>query len=115
MSFWDDIDVNKQNFTSAELKVAQCLREEPFAFSSGTASEVANKFNISQSSISRFCRKMGYSGFSDFRLSLMLAMAVDDSNRYMTLDDYALTLCDVIKRLSQSLDDKELNELANVF
>ena len=113
-SFIENIQSKKKDFTDAELKIANLLEQEPFVFSSSTATEIANKFNVSQSSISRFCQKLGYHGFSDFRMSLILSLSTSvPSNN--TTNEWCATLCSQINQLSQSLNDEHQNKIANMI
>lgn len=113
-NFIEKIQAKKKDFTEAELKIANLLEQEPYVFSSSTATEIANKFNVSQSSISRFCQKLGYNGFSDFRLSLILSLSTDN-NINNTTNDWGMTLCNQVKQLSQSLNDDYLNKIAQMI
>ena len=113
-SFIENIQSKKKDFTDAELKIANLLEQEPFVFSSSTATEIANKFNVSQSSISRFCQKLGYHGFSDFRMSLILSLSTSvPSNN--TTNEWCATLCSQINQLSQSINDEHQNKIANMI
>lgn len=75
MDIWERMDACLDDMSPKERQVYKLVREQPNAFSSATATDLAARFNIAQSTISRFCQRIGFSGFSEFRMSLALAMA----------------------------------------
>ncbi|MEI0701872.1 MurR/RpiR family transcriptional regulator [Brachyspira intermedia] len=71
MNIIDNIEINKSNFTKAELKFYELLKENIKYVESHSIVMVAKKCGASKSAILRFCQKIGYSGYSEFRFDLM--------------------------------------------
>ena len=110
----DNIDPKQYHLTTKELEVLEILKNDPYAFKSSTATEIAIKYNISQSAISRFCQKLGYSGFSDFRLSLIfnsppVENTIIDNKYYANLFN---TICN---SLSSAISNEMLDEIARIM
>lgn len=115
MNIWKRMDNCKDEFTPKEFEVYELVKKDPYAFSGSTAMEIANRYNISQSAISRFCQKIGYSGFADFRMSMVMETAVhpDDSenHRVPTTRDFSFYIQDFVQQTKNYLPNKLLQKL----
>lgn len=111
-NFWDNIELKKATFTAKELEVCNLLKTDPFSFSGSTATEIAKRYNISQASISRFCQKLGFNGYSDFRMNLILASSYSPNSNQNTTADYAQDLSNIVLSLGQYINDNELEGIA---
>lgn len=111
-NFWHNIDAKKKDFTTKELEVYELLEKDPFTFASATATEVSKRYKISQSAISRFCQKLGFTSYSDFRLNLSLATHTTNKAINSTTSEYAAELSNIITQLSQQISDNDLIRLA---
>lgn len=120
MNIWDKIESCKPNLTPKELEIYEILQKDPYSFGSSSSMEIADRYGVAQSAISRFCQKVGFSGFADFRLS----MAVGLSSGFYNLNDssilgdqlqerlYTRAMCDVIRNVSDAIPDSLLDSLA---
>lgn len=61
---------NSSQLTAAEKPVAKYILENPKSVITLTSEEVAKLTFSSQSNVIRLCKKMGFSGFTDFKLQL---------------------------------------------
>ncbi len=71
-----------------ERKAADYILEHPTNVLNSPIATLAAQIGIAESSIIRLCRKLGYSGFSAFKINL--ASSIHQNVRY-TLDDLPLT------------------------
>lgn len=69
-----------ESFTESERKIATYLLSTGEASRNLTSAGIAQKINVGQSSVVKFAQKMGYNGFSDFKLALWGEAAVDASH-----------------------------------
>lgn len=111
-NFWNNIDAKKKTFTAKELEVCELLEADPFSFSASTATEISRRYNISQAAISRFCQKLGFNGYADFRINLLLATQTSEKHTITSTPDYAKELSNIILQLGQKVDDTLLEDLA---
>ncbi|NMF87252.1 glucokinase [Aromatoleum petrolei] len=58
------------NLSKAEQRVARVLLDQPRSFVNEPVADIAHHADVSQPTVIRFCRTMGFSGLSDFRLKL---------------------------------------------
>ena len=58
---------NMGKFTSSEEELANYIINHPEEFSQLSISQIAKKIHISPSTITRFCQKLSFSGFNEFK------------------------------------------------
>lgn len=58
------------NLSGAERKVAECALAEPKWFVHAAVAEIAENASVSQPTVIRFCRSLGYKGLPEFKLAL---------------------------------------------
>lgn len=61
-----DEDINKLKFTNQELKVYHYITQHIDSIGQITAKEIAEECFCTTTTVNRFCKKYGVSGFSDF-------------------------------------------------
>lgn len=79
-----------EQFTNSEKKIAQCLLEKANDIYNYNINEMAEECNTSTSSIVRFCRKLGFDKFQDFKTNLILSVSNADSNEKIIYEDISL-------------------------
>lgn len=71
------ISESLHNLSSAERKVAECALAEPKWFVHAAVAEIAERAAVSQPTVIRFCRSMGYKGLPEFKLALSASIGND--------------------------------------
>lgn len=71
MNIFDLIKKNMSEYTTTEKKVADYIVENPQIIENNTIIKVAETINVSKSAVLRFCQRLGYSGYSDFRYDMI--------------------------------------------
>ena len=64
------IECNMSKFTKTEEELARYILQKPNEVSQLTISQIAKKIHISPATITRFCQKLTFSGFNEFRHEL---------------------------------------------
>lgn len=63
--------ISKQkNFTFSENEIANFVINNPEVVVNNTITYMANETGTSETSINRFCKKIGFKGFNDFKIAL---------------------------------------------
>ena len=113
MDIWKKMKQCEGEMTPKEHEVYELIQKHTFLFASSTASDLASRFNISQSAISRFCKRIGYEGYSDFRLDCYVALHskpfVDKSQ--LTSHDQAYYLSQLVLETNKMLSTEQLEQL----
>lgn len=64
------------SLSTAESKVARLILEQTHAVTRAALSEVAQRAQVSEPTVIRFCRSMGYDGWPDFKIKLAASLMV---------------------------------------
>ena len=104
MNIWNKMEQQKADFTPKEMEIYNLVQKDPYAFTASTAMNIAKTYTVSQSAISRFCQKLGFNGFADFRLSMMISSAKDNSNTKEECNrSFSDALCTVITQIADNV------------
>ena len=106
------IDLKKDTFTKKEMIIYNILKENPDLILRGSIATLSKDYNVSQSTITRFCQKIGYEGFNDFKFDVFRYEkqdTIEDSPGESRIDNY----CNLFKILEETLDQDKMKKLAN--
>ncbi|WWR16721.1 MurR/RpiR family transcriptional regulator [Lachnospiraceae bacterium JLR.KK008] len=79
MNTTDIIDSNYTKLTKTEKKIANfILQDQRHTLINMTLLELSKQLRLGEASIIRFCRKMGFRGFQDLKLSMAIESAQDE-------------------------------------
>ena len=70
MSLTDQIQRTLSTLPAAEQRVAQAVLADPRAALARTVAELAGQARVSNPTVVRFCRSLGFAGWADFKLKL---------------------------------------------
>lgn len=70
MNTFDLIELKKPSFTKTDMQVCDALMDNHEVIFRKSSSQLAKDLHLSQASIIRFCKKLGYDGYNDFRFAL---------------------------------------------
>jgi len=70
------------NLPSAERRLTKFILEQPHEVINATIEELAEKSQSSYATISRFCKKLGFSGFKGFKSELITSIMNDTVNDF---------------------------------
>ena len=64
-----------QAFSKAEQKVADAILANPELTTRSSIARLAQSAEVSEPTVNRFCKRLGATGFPDFKLKLALSLA----------------------------------------
>lgn len=109
------------SLSKSEKKVAEYIQEHMDEAVLLTLQGVAKKCKTSDPTVLRFCRSLGYNGFSDFKVSLVPELLRTGKNVYTDLNsnDEPKNVKDVFKKnlsiqIDSTLDNTEIKELSKI-
>lgn len=70
MNPFEQMQLKQSSYTSTDRQVHDVIVNNIDAVLRGSATSLAEDFGISQPAITRFCKKLGYHGFSDFKIAV---------------------------------------------
>lgn len=91
----------------AEKVVAEALLENPEAIANFTLSGLAHETGSSDASIVRFCKRMGYSGYTEFKQAFLSAANEESSERPEKIEAQDDMVTILKKSISQQYADTD--------
>ena len=83
-----------------EQQIADYILQNKEVISSGNIQELAENIGTSKASVTRFCQRLGYKGFKDFKVAFIRDLGIDlpDVHEGITKDDNIKTIVEKICR-----------------
>lgn len=107
----DTIGALQNSLTKTEKKIASAILSQPSLLSQCSLSEVAHQLDVGEATFIRFCRTLGFKGYTDFKLDLAIELATQDKESSTLLDtDVAET--DSPKEIAAKLQTTLANVIA---
>lgn len=122
-----DIKKNLESYSNSEQKLAAFIIENPGDIVEMSIGKIACEINISEPTVIRFCRRLGFNGFKDFKFRLTNELASgnyyihkgikvgDDADIYIkTIGQYTVnSLADLSNNIDASQVEHAVLTLAN--
>ncbi|WP_444644044.1 MurR/RpiR family transcriptional regulator [Caproiciproducens sp. R1] len=105
MDIFDQMELRKNDFTPREKQFYRILKNEPDVIAQNTTVAIAARYGIAQSAISRFCQKIGFNSFADFRMALTLSLSSHSFSAEEEKEERGLTdyLCDLTRSTEKTV------------
>ena len=108
MNPFEQMELKKMSLTKAEMEVYRVFTENVDDILRDSATTLAEKHHISQAAITRFCQKLGYQGFNNFKYDVYKYHKSGDNVQDVTsVIDYYTQLIRLIPNAvsSETFDD----------
>lgn len=108
------IRLHEASFTQTDRKVERFVIDHLDIVAAYTIVEVAEKAEVSRSALLRFCKKVGYSGYSEFKFecSRFLLSGPAQSNDFANGSSFVDAYVSCIEKIPHLLTDAKTNSLA---
>ena len=93
----------------SEQTVAEFVLKDPKSIVMMKTAEASNEMGLSEPTLIRFCKAIGFSGFQEFKINLSQQLAADD---YFVM--YEINEDDSIHELCEKVFDTTISEILNV-
>ncbi|MBR7110314.1 MAG: MurR/RpiR family transcriptional regulator [Clostridia bacterium] len=111
-----DLKIQYDSFSKSEKKIADFVMENPNAILPMYITELAERSGSSEATIVRFCRKLGFDGYQQFKLALAKSADVRPVSENITASDSAYDIlskvCEDIycslEKTKQTIDENAL-------
>ncbi len=112
MNALQQMQMHSDSFTPTDRRIYVALIADPNFFFQCTTTMAAQHVGVSQSAISRFCQKVGFESFGDFRTSLLLSLSQNSQEQPQKDDgDAAGYLCTLIQATSREVSLQRRREI----
>ncbi|HHS83107.1 MAG TPA: MurR/RpiR family transcriptional regulator [Devosia sp.] len=103
---------NQDRMSENERRIARAVLEAPADVMSVSSQELARRCNVSQSSIIKFCQKMGLSGFPALKIALSAEVARSERVQQIHGDIFS---DDSLGAVARKLFDSKVSALSNTM
>lgn len=118
MTFITNIENKKQSLTKNELKACTRILDNLMRIQMLSLTKMSDEINVSKTTILRFCQKLGYSGYTEFRYECIKYVnslkyqeeKEDEKNRLIT--SVSQKYVDAINQMHMVIDDDSMRKLA---
>ncbi|NBI43218.1 SIS domain-containing protein [[Haemophilus] felis] len=113
----DTIGALHNSLTKTEKKIAATILASPELFSQSSLSDLAQQLDVGEATFIRFCRTIGFRGFTDFKLELAIELATREKEHHTLLDTDISAADDApsIAAKLQSTMNKVITETINLL
>ena len=111
MNVFDLMETKHQSFTKTDRKIYENLKRHPVQFSQASYEELVSIMGVSQSAITRFAKKLGFSGYADLQYQMRSDIKSRDG-RLEEEETNAQIFGSFLKCVEDEVDRGELNRLA---
>lgn len=105
------------SLTKSEKKIADTILHSPDLVVQCPLSEIAKHLDVGEATLVRFCRTVGFKGFSDFKLELSIELATRDNHDDTVLEteimpnDDSLTIAQKLQTAISNVMEETINLL----
>ncbi|WP_109077082.1 MurR/RpiR family transcriptional regulator [Aggregatibacter kilianii] len=107
-----------QSLTKTEKKIADVISQSPEMVMQYSLSELASNLNVGEATFVRFCRTLGFKGFSDFKLEFSIELATARESRDDTVLETEITADDDSLKIAHKLQvaiSRVMDETVNLL
>ncbi|QNK39101.1 MurR/RpiR family transcriptional regulator [Caproicibacter fermentans] len=114
MDIFQQMERCKKDFTPREKEIYEIFTSEPDVIAQNTTVAIAARYGVAQSAISRFCQKIGFNSFGDFRMALALSMSSHAFSAPQEQADWGRVeyMCDLVRATREMLPDSLLHSFS---
>ena len=111
------IELYKEEFTNSDEKIYQYLKHSLADISSYSIVEIADKADVSKSALLRFCKKIGYKGFAEFKydISKYILSGAGDTKISASLDSILELYSRQISSMADAFSSNLLKHLTGLI
>ncbi len=112
------IEVHKNNYTNVEQLIYKRVKDDPASIIHLPIEDIATETQTSKAAIIRFCKKLGYSGFAEFKFELsryIISGIYDDTEKESVdvIKSITSLYSGFIRQINEKLNAEDINKIAN--
>lgn len=116
----EKLDFYQNQYTKSELIIYKWIKSKPSAVVKDSIDQLANDIPTSKAAIIRFSKKLGYSGFAEFKfeLSRYIISGIREKNKNEDLDtakSITSLYAGYIKQINEFINPKKVKKIAQLI
>ncbi|AEB06697.1 transcriptional regulator, RpiR family [Coriobacterium glomerans PW2] len=116
MDAFTQMELHKEDLSPREQEIYRLFRDNPEEIAASSSTAIAKRFHVSQSAVSRFCKKVGFRGYGDFRINMVLSFEMRNkprSRQSRAREDIADDIAAYIREIRIVATDQALGQLCS--
>lgn len=111
------IQLHKDTFTKSEIKIMDYMLDHLDQIASYPLVDFAKMANVSKSALLRFCQKLGYNGYSEFKyeISRYVASGIQESNTDENITSITSIYAASISSMDSFINENEIANLCDLI
>ena len=120
MNPFERLDFYKSNYTNSELTIYKWIKDNPSTVIRNSIDQLAHDIPTSKAAIIRFSKKLGYTGFAEFKfeLSRFIISGTREKNKNQYLDtakSITSLYSGFIKQINDYIDPQTVKKIAEIM
>ena len=114
----EQIELCKSQFTNSDRKISQYVLKHLDVIASYPIVEISSRAVVSKSALLRFCKKLGYTGFSEFKYEVskcLLSGSFKNPENVNGSSDIIGVYLSCISRIPAAISDGKINEFCDLI
>lgn len=115
MNPFELMTINEKDFTKSDLIIKEAILANPDTIMRHNIISASANMNVSKSALLRFCKKLGYSGFSDFKYDLsryIISGGLNQEPHDFDTVHVLATMRKAIEQMENTIQKSDLEELS---
>ena len=104
-------------FTPSEIRIADIIEKNPSVVMYSVITELSHMANVGDTTVVRFCRKLGFNGYFDFRIAMTQEISMQSGRMTPVLEGVLNSSDDIgaIKQKLSQLNQKAIDETVSLL
>ena len=112
MNPFEKMELKKETFTKKEMIIYNLLHNDLEVILRSSATDLSKNYHVSQATITRFCQKLGYDGFNEFKFDVFRYQK-QGSDSFLQDDNSLDIYIRLINIIKQSIDYEKMGQLVD--
>ncbi|MGL5655629.1 MAG: MurR/RpiR family transcriptional regulator [Fusobacteriaceae bacterium] len=114
------IEENSNNFTKSEIKIMEFMLKNPKFILHNSIGEISNVIGVSDATITRFSRTIGFKGFNELKFVLeqelqRIEIEESDLNNNLILDKLLTNYTQILQKMVNLLKESNIDKLLTLL
>ncbi|MBF4693217.1 MurR/RpiR family transcriptional regulator [Fusibacter ferrireducens] len=111
---FEQMAIKRNTFTKKELVIYEIFTKDLASVFRDSMADIAEKYNVSQATITRFCQKVGYNGYNEFKYDLYRYQKKGTIIQQGPREESVFSLyAKLIMSIEAAIDDDTMRQISN--
>lgn len=115
MNFFDQVEKKRENLNRSENELLKYFIENAKDIKNMKIQDIANSTFFSTAGIIRFCKKLGFSGFSELKTNLSITVGEQNNNGYSQTHERNIPIFDDMDKTRKLINESIIDEIVDLI